>query len=817
MARIFSDHMVLQRDRLVPVWGWAAPGESVTVAFAGQTRHATADAKGRWRITLDSLPANASGRDMVVATVGATPRQVTVKEVLVGEVWFTAGQSNMMMGLGGAVGGADALKRIEACPHLWVANIPGQESQATEPLPDLKQRVSWSKPHAGYSAVSGFFAEKLYRHLGGHVPVGMITAVAIVPAESWVDASSLSAAPELAHLLKSPLGPSKWFNGIIAPLGPLALRGVLYYQGEYNGGRGAEFRALFPALIRSWRGSLAQPDLPFLFVQLPGYQDHRAGKESRMDMDAQTLAALHREGGRHGFTEVREAQLMTWLSVPRTGMAVTIDVGDAWDIHPADKEPVADRLLLQARQVAYGEKLVASGPVPTGARFRQRDVIVRFDHVGDGLVGKGPGGVLEGFDLAGPDRRFHSAQARIEGDTVVVSSPQVSSPAMLHYAWAGYPRCTLYNREGLPATPFRYYEPHRLPMPDSASFPFRNASFEQAGVQPHLAAEWGAQGQPVRQFDKASDGKAAIVLSGEHTGVMQDEIVAGLGYAWNCDPIREHAVRPGCVAGYSVDIAAGMGDGPATGYMRLCQDSHAGGYQAWGIPLISTAGQKFVRRHVAHRLSAEHIVPGSAAGTLFANHDGKRPVYLDNLSAVTVLRPMLKLSDGSTIDLGTARPGKQMESKPRAISNGQTRALPQLLHDGEEAAPVATILYGLAGAANNGWNHLQVLTKATDHVGAVLTGPSAERFEFVSEHRGATPRELKLIGPDGQPGLVGGQRPESEPLIIRFLGADRPGEYAATVRIVTQAGNAGVLSFARPGEPPVNLYYVDIPVHVKVE
>jgi sialate O-acetylesterase len=817
VARVFSDHIVLQRERPAPVWGWAAPGEAVAVSFAGQTKRATVDAQGQWRVTLDPLPASATGRDLVVATEGATPQQVTIQDVLVGEVWFTAGQSNMMMGLAGVTGGAEALKRIEACPHLRVANIPGQESQSPEPLPDFKHPVAWGKPHGGYSAVSGMFAEKLYRHLGGDVPVGMITAVAIVPAESWVDAAALSAAPELRHLLKSPLGPSKWFNGIIAPLGPLALRGVLYYQGEYNGGRGAEFRALFPALIRSWRGSLAQPDLPFLFVQLPGFQEHRAGKDVRMDMDIQTLAALHRDGGRHGFVEVREAQLMTWLSVPRTGMAVTIDVGDAWDIHPANKEPVADRLLLQARQVAYGEKAVASGPVPTAAQFRERDVVVRFDHVGGGLVGKGLGGALEGFDLAGPDRRFHPAQARIEGDTVVVSCPQVSSPAMLHYAWAGYPRCTLYNQEGLPTTPFRYDEPNRLPMADATSFPFRNASFEQAGAEPQRVAEWGVQGRPVRQLNMASDGQVSILLDGRHTGVTQDDITAGLGYAWNCDPIREHAVRPGCVVGYSVDIAAGAGEGPATGYMRLCQDSHAGGYQAWGIPLISTAGQEFVRRHVAHRLSAEHVVPGNSAGTLFGNHDGRRPVYLDNLSVVTVLRPTLQLTDGSPIDLGTAGRGKRAESKPRAISNGQTRTLTQLLQDGEQAAAVATILYGLAGAAPNGWKHLQVMTEATDHVGAVLTGPSAERFEFVSEHRGATPRELKLIGPDGQPGLVGGQAPESEPLVVRFLGADQPGEYAATVRIVSQAGNVGVLSFARPGEPPVNLYYLEIPVRVKVE
>ncbi|MCY2988891.1 MAG: hypothetical protein NTY19_13630 [Planctomycetota bacterium] len=179
VAKIFSDHMVLQRDRPAPIWGWAAPGEAVTVTFAGQTRRGMADAQGRWRVTLDPLPANTSGREMAIATEGATPQQVTIKDLLVGEVWFTAGQSNMMMGLAGVTGGADRLKRLEACPHLRVANIPGQESQSPELQPDLKQPVSWTRPHGGYSAVSGFFAEKLYRHLGGEVRDEVPNTVAV--------------------------------------------------------------------------------------------------------------------------------------------------------------------------------------------------------------------------------------------------------------------------------------------------------------------------------------------------------------------------------------------------------------------------------------------------------------------------------------------------------------------------------------------------------------------------------------------------------------------------------------------------------------
>ena len=163
LARIFSDHMVLQREQPAPVWGWAPPGEDVTVTFAGQIKRTTADAEGHWRVTLDPLPANASGRELVVASEETTRQQVAIKDVLVGDVWFTAGQSNMMMGLASATGGANALKRIDACPNLRVANIPGQQSQSPEPLPDLKQSVQWTTPHGGYSAVSGFFADKHYR------------------------------------------------------------------------------------------------------------------------------------------------------------------------------------------------------------------------------------------------------------------------------------------------------------------------------------------------------------------------------------------------------------------------------------------------------------------------------------------------------------------------------------------------------------------------------------------------------------------------------------------------------------------------------
>lgn len=821
VAKIFSDHMVLQRDRPAPVWGWATPGQAITVTLAGQSKLATADAQGRWRVTLDPLPANATGRDLTVAAEGATPQRLTIQDVLVGDVWFTAGQSNMMMGLAGATGGADGLKRLEACTHLRVANIPGQESQAPEPQLDLTQPVSWTKPpiNGGYSAVSGFFAEKLYRHLNGEVPVGMITAVAIVPAEAWVDAPSLTDAPALEHLLKSPLNmTSKWFNGIIAPLGPLALRGVLYYQGEYNGGRGAEFQVLFPALIQSWRTSLEQANLPFLFVQLPGFVEHRAEQDRQLDMDAATLAALHQPTLAGVWTDLREAQLNVWRSVPHTGMAVTIDVGEPYDIHPKQKEPVAERLLLSARQVAYGEDIEGSSPVPArvevdGERFR-----VTFEHVGGGLVAKGA--TLDGFDIAGDDLVLHSAQARMEGGRqVVVWHPEVKRPTLLHYAWGGFPRCSLYNSSGLPATPFEHKVLDRIHPADTACFAFRNRSFEEGPPdKPETAADWVLANGAVRTREQASDGEWSLKLSAQNASASQNDIARGFGCVWNCDPLLPLAVRPGCVAAYSVDMAVSGGK-PLSAYLRVCQDANASGYQFWGgVPLPRTASATFVRRQIAALFAPVFDLggPDMAGGVFSHQNNAEGAVFLDNFSEVTLLRPLLTISDTGPITLPPTKPGQSVASAPRTITNGQRRTCPRQLDDAP-AESVPTVLYGLAGCPHTEPGHMQKLTAGNvDDVGAVILGEQAELFEFTSEHQGATPQTLRFVGADGQSGLRGGPAPESEPVVIQFRGADRPGEYQAKLRIVTQAMNAGVLSAGQSGEPPVNLHYIDIPISVRV-
>ncbi|MCB9850018.1 MAG: hypothetical protein H6817_04865 [Phycisphaerales bacterium] len=236
--------------------------------------------------------------------------------------------------------------------------------------------------------------------------------------------------PRLSHR-----HPSTLFNGMIEPLLPMRLRGVIWYQGESNHERAVQYRALFPALIESWRAEWKQPELPFLFVQLASF------------------LKAEPEPSESDWAELREAQRMS-LRVPHTAMAVAIDVGEADDIHPKNKEPVGERLARAARALVYGAKVTYSGPIYRDMKVEDSSIRLSFDHIGSGLVARG--GPLKQFAIAGADQKFHWAAATIEGDTIVVSTPEVTSPVAVRYAWASNPEgCNLYNKEGLPASPFR--------------------------------------------------------------------------------------------------------------------------------------------------------------------------------------------------------------------------------------------------------------------------------------------------------------------------------------------------------------------------
>jgi sialate O-acetylesterase len=242
------------------------------------------------------------------------------------------------------------------------------------------------------------------------------------------------------------------FRGAILPTAPYAVRGAVYYQGEYNGGDPRGLDCVLPLVIASWRTAWNRDDLPFLFVQLPGFIEHRGKRDKKLDMAPETLAEQRKLGRADGWAPVRDVMRRIWRRVPHTGMAVAIDSGEPWDIHPRFKKPVAQRLYLQALKVAYDQDVVASGPVCEEAVEADGALAVRFSSVGSGLDLRGDG--ASSFELAGADRVFHPAVARVVGDRIELRSDRVTTPRFVRYAWAAYPEATLYNREGLPASPF---------------------------------------------------------------------------------------------------------------------------------------------------------------------------------------------------------------------------------------------------------------------------------------------------------------------------------------------------------------------------
>ena len=469
---IFSEGMVLQRDVAVPVWGWAGDGEKVTVSVydggAVLAKAETVAADGRWRV---DLPPLAAGGRYALLVEGRN--RILFSNVLVGEVWLICGQSNMLMPVESSASREEAVANRHKYPNLRVALVGRRDPHVVvEPQEDTEgywgpvkwENSTYTVPRSSKtdvpgcsSAVSYFFARELYDHLGGDVPVGMIEIGAIQRVESWVDDETIAATPELVQLRGKPYphATSRCFNANIAPLAPFAARGAIYYQGEMNAGNGEAYGHGLAALIRSWRKAWSASELPFLVVQLPGFIEHRQERDEQLDMDDEALARFHDQSEDHGFCGVREAQLKVAQSVPNTGLAVTIDLGDPYDIHPRRKKPVAERLFLQARRLVYGEAgLVAGGPLPTGVRRDGNAAVVDFEDAGGGLVFEG--GEPDGFEVRAEDDEFVDAEVRIDGTSVVLTHPEGRAVTSVRYAWAGLPRVSLYNKEGLPATPFRF-------------------------------------------------------------------------------------------------------------------------------------------------------------------------------------------------------------------------------------------------------------------------------------------------------------------------------------------------------------------------
>ncbi len=531
LPSIFGDHMVLQQEAKLPVWGWADPGEKVKVIIGDRSAEVTAGTDGRWRADLPPLPT--AGAPVTVTIAGKNT--LKLEDVLIGDVWLCSGQSNMVFGLRHSYKGAEAAKQANE-PQIRLFSVTKSglakptDSFAEAPF-DSPLQGQWQvctpatvakigdftdQDEGGFSAVGYFFAKAV--HDATRRPVGMIGSyVGATGADAWTSLAGLEKEPALAGYVQKLARPTedqklyystrwadyvaayqKWkavlrepikewalaaevarkagqseppkpvnpeprprnlnsfavppaalFNGMISPVIPYAIKGVVWYQGENNISKAQEYGILLPALIRDWRAQWRQGDFPFLFVQLPN-----CNQPPKTAGDTSSWAIL------------REAQLKA-LALPNTGMAVAIDIG-AVGIHPPDKFDVGARLALAARHVAYGENLVYTGPIYDSMRTEGGGIRISFkaDSIGGGLIiGSAPWidpkavpvskTELQGFAIAGEDKVWVWADAKIDGNTVVVSSPRVANPVAVRYAWADNPPCNLYNKEGLPAAPFR--------------------------------------------------------------------------------------------------------------------------------------------------------------------------------------------------------------------------------------------------------------------------------------------------------------------------------------------------------------------------
>jgi len=481
LPTIFGNHMVLQRDKPIAVWGQADPGEAVTVSVSHRRGTAKADAQGAWRVTLDSLLA---GGPHTLTVKGKNT--IALSDVLVGEVWLCSGQSNMAWSVSNA-NDADLEVLSAHYPKIRMISVPQVASQT--PQTEFKGRWDLCTPDIArdFSAVGFFYGRLLHQVLG--VPIGLIdNAWGGSAAEAWVRRDILEADTLLKPLMarweqteatydfaalqaKHKQALAKWekaaqkakaegkaqpkrpgaprntltgnhrpanlYGGVLHPVLGYTMRGAIWYQGESNAGRAYQYRHLFPLMIQSWRDEWQQGDFPFYWVQLADFRDEKT------------------EPVASDWAELREAQTMAMSKLPHTGEAVITDLGEAHDIHPRNKQDVAKRLARWALARDYGYNLVYRSPIYQSHRVENGRMLITCAHVGGGLDTFDVRQPV-GFAIAGADRQFVWAQARIVGkDQIEVWSDQVSDPVAVRYAWADNPVCNVQNREHLPLTPFR--------------------------------------------------------------------------------------------------------------------------------------------------------------------------------------------------------------------------------------------------------------------------------------------------------------------------------------------------------------------------
>lgn len=483
---LFSDNAVFQRGVEVPVWGTADNDEKITVEFNGQ-KVETVAANGKWLVKLKPMKENANPQTLVIRGKNT----LTFKNILIGEVWICSGQSNMERQLGlrsgqkpilNWLGEARDAQNYPQIRQFYVAKNPSDTK-----LEDANSKwvICDSTSSKLFSAVGFFFARSLTQNL--KVPVGMLfSAVGGTPAEKWTSRATLESNPQLKSIVEdydkavidfpaalkkfklnedslinkwksdtaiariaskpiprkpvAPVNPVKsgdcggLFNGMIAPLIPYAIKGVIWYQGESNSAKPKQYQTLFPAMIADWRRLWNEGEFPFLFVQVAPYRGMNP--------------------------EIREAQLISWQKTKNTAMVVTVDCGNSADIHPANKKPVGERLALAAQALAYNQKVMYSGPVYRSMKILGNEIELSFDYIGKGLIAKG--NELTDFVIAGSDKKFVPAKAIIKGDKIMVSSDKVQNPEAVRMGWSNVPHVNLFNKEGLPASPFRTDSENKL-------------------------------------------------------------------------------------------------------------------------------------------------------------------------------------------------------------------------------------------------------------------------------------------------------------------------------------------------------------------
>ncbi len=482
LPSIFSDNIVLQREAPIPIWGTASPGQRVWVIFNTQKKFATADNKGNWMLRLSPVKAGGPYNITIIAR-----DTIIIKNVLIGDVWVASGQSNMEMPIAPNkyFTGIQNYEEEVSSANDSLLRIFSVEKNSVVEKPQTQMKGQWletNPANAGkFSAVSYFFGKNIRKEL--RIPIGIIhTSWGASPAQAWTSAKVLSTDPDFQKLVddwkklddeylakvvaykkdsadcakkiqngdtsllksfsKAPTypillqkRPATLYNGMLFPLIPYAIKGVVWYQGEGNESDPKLYDKLFPAMITSWRNDWGQGNFPFLFVQLAGFKK------------------LQTEPSEGGWARLREAQTKA-LKLPNTGMITAVDIGEEKDVHPKNKQDVGYRLAQCALAKVYNKNTIYSGPVFNKMRIKKNKIYLSFRHTNGGLIIQNSH-TLKGFGICGSDKKFVWANAVIKGNKVILSNPEINNPIAVRYDWANNPIGNLYNKAGLPAMPFR--------------------------------------------------------------------------------------------------------------------------------------------------------------------------------------------------------------------------------------------------------------------------------------------------------------------------------------------------------------------------